>query len=73
MNDTPRTDADMIRTLERELFDERRILDAIWARINGEWDSPALATLGCLHADTLNDIKRLFAFRRAGNLKVRGE
>jgi hypothetical protein len=32
---------------------------AINARINGEFDNPALLKFGCLHANTLSDIARI--------------
>lgn len=39
------------------MFTESEAIQAIKARINGEWDDPQLTKLGALMPDTLEDIK----------------
>jgi len=39
------------------MFTHSEAIEAIKARINGEWDNPQLLRIGYLQVDTLEDIK----------------
>lgn len=43
------------------MYTPAQAIEAIQARISGEWDNPELLKLGALFTDTLEDIKRIVA------------
>lgn len=43
----------------RDIFNDSKVVDAAIARIEGEWDNPALLALGPLSVDTLADVLKI--------------
>lgn len=51
---------EMDASAERELLmGARKALEAIRARIDGEWDNESLAQYGELHASMIDDVRRI--------------
>lgn len=48
-----------LEKLKQERDQLKEALEAIQARINGEWDNPALVKLGPLFPDAISDIERI--------------